>query len=102
MYLDSLRAARHLPLTKKENRATIKSIFPASGTIHDDPICTQHIRNDLLLEPQATKVGTCGLVAMTSASHAEGRQFDPGQVYLYFSDLDMGDYRKAIPENEQL
>ena len=23
-----------------------------------------------------------GLVAMTSASHAEGRQFDPGQVYL--------------------
>ena len=25
---------------------------------------------------------TCGLVAMTSASHAEGRQFDPGQVYL--------------------
>ena len=26
--------------------------------------------------------GTCGLVAMTSASHAEGRQFDPGQVYI--------------------
>ena len=25
--------------------------------------------------------GTCGLVAMTSAQHAEGRQFDPGQVY---------------------
>ena len=25
---------------------------------------------------------TCGLVAMTSASHAEGRQSDPGQVYL--------------------
>ena len=25
--------------------------------------------------------GTCGLVAMTSASHAEGHQFDPGQVY---------------------
>ena len=25
---------------------------------------------------------TCGLVAMTSAAHAEGRQFDPGQVYL--------------------
>ena len=28
-----------------------------------------------------TRHGTCGLVAMTSASHAEGRQFDPGQVY---------------------
>ena len=27
---------------------------------------------------------TCGLVAMTSASHAEGRQFDPGQVYTLF------------------
>ena len=26
-------------------------------------------------------VGTCGLVAMTSASHAEGGWFDPGQVY---------------------
>ena len=25
---------------------------------------------------------TCGLVAMTSASHAEGRQLDPGQVYF--------------------
>ena len=25
--------------------------------------------------------GTCGLVAMTSAQHAEGRQLDPGQVY---------------------
>ena len=24
---------------------------------------------------------TCGLVAMTSAQHAEGRQFDPGRVY---------------------
>ena len=26
--------------------------------------------------------GTSGLVAMTSASHAEGRQFDPGLVYF--------------------
>ncbi len=25
--------------------------------------------------------GTRGLVAMTSAQHAEGRQFDPGRVY---------------------
>ena len=30
--------------------------------------------------------GTSGLVAMTSASHAEGRQFDPGRVYC----LDVG------------
>ena len=26
---------------------------------------------------------TCGLVAMTLASHAEDRQFDPGQVYTF-------------------
>ena len=26
-------------------------------------------------------ISTCGLVAMTSAQHAEGRQFDPSQVY---------------------
>ena len=32
-------------------------------------------------KPQMNKHGTSGLVAMTSASHAEGRQFDPGQVY---------------------
>ena len=25
--------------------------------------------------------GTCGLAALASAQHAEGRQFDPGQVY---------------------
>ena len=31
--------------------------------------------------PHPRSQGTCGLVAMTSASHAEGRQFDPGQVY---------------------
>ena len=35
--------------------------------------------------------GTCGLVAMTSASHAEGRQFDPGQVYSYVSVLLLAD-----------
>ena len=28
---------------------------------------------------------SCGLVAMTTASHAEGRQFDPGQVYISFA-----------------
>ena len=29
---------------------------------------------------------TCGLVAMTSPSHGEGRQFDPGQVYICICD----------------
>ena len=32
--------------------------------------------------------GTHGLVAMTSASHAEGRQFDPGWVYLIMNGCD--------------
>ena len=32
------------------------------------------------LKSEATPSSTCGLVAMTSASHAEGRQLDPGQV----------------------
>ena len=38
-----------------------------------------HDRGQLL----KTINSTCGLVAMTSASHAEGRQFDPGQVYSH-------------------
>ena len=33
----------------------------------------------------SNKHGTSGLVAMTSASHAEGRQFDPGLVYICVS-----------------
>ena len=47
---------------------------------------TQGLLPSMLVSPGrsagATKGrSTCGLVAMTSASHAEGRQFDPGQVY---------------------
>ena len=34
--------------------------------------------------------GTSGLVAMTSASHAAGRQFDPGLVYCGASSLFFG------------
>ena len=30
--------------------------------------------------PAPSSISTCGLVAMTSAQHAEDRQFDPGQV----------------------
>ena len=48
------------------------------------------------LRPQfvwtSSKSSTCGLVAMTSASHAEGRQFDPGQVYLH---SDLHEFRQA-------
>ena len=37
-----------------------------------------------MFSDNASSQSTCGLVAMTSASHAEGRQFDPGQVYVFF------------------
>ena len=43
--------------------------------------CTQEVR---ALQPEhesSSATEHCGLVAMTSASHAEGRQLDPGQVY---------------------
>ena len=36
----------------------------------------------LWLRPRRVCKGTYGLVAMTPASHAEGRQLDPGQVYF--------------------
>ena len=35
-----------------------------------------------LVRGERLRQGTRGLVAMTSAQHAEGRQFDPGRVYL--------------------
>ena len=41
-------------------------------------MATVHI---IMVYPVHSHQSTCGLVAMTSASHAEGRQFDPGQVY---------------------
>ena len=46
-------------------------------------------------------IGTHGLVAMTSAQHAEGRQFDPGWVYFYIrcvnscSDKHVGERERA-------
>ena len=43
----------------------------------------EHQDSYVLMEPVRNR--TCGLVAMTSASHAEGRQFDPGQVYFSIS-----------------
>ena len=40
---------------------------------------------DVVFAGAKVDMSTCGLVAMTSASHAEGRQFDPGQVYMSMS-----------------
>ena len=38
-------------------------------------------------------ISTCGLVAMTSASHAEGRQLNPGQVYSLMASISSGAFR---------
>ena len=44
------------------------SLGPQAYALAFDRAVLQHIQR------------ICGLVAMTSASHAEGRQFDPGQM----------------------
>jgi hypothetical protein len=51
------------------------SAHPKRASIGHVPGCT------LATDRGHAFLSTCGLVAMTSASHAEGRQFDPGQVY---------------------
>ena len=42
------------------------------------------------VDDDQTCVGIHGLVAMTSAAHAEGRQFDPGWMYAEGCQLDPG------------
>ena len=54
------------------------------------------LRGRTLCLGQRAMRSTCGLVAMTSASHAEGRQFDPGQVYVVASSLSMSDPDRCI------
>ena len=44
---------------------------------------------------------TCGLVAMTSAPHAEGRQFDPGQVYFWVANNNETLFDVAFSSAEQ-
>ena len=43
--------------------------------------CPANPTNTVVTVFEVSIASTCGLVAMTSASHAEGRQLDPGQVY---------------------
>ena len=52
------------------------SVYP--GGCHRKPRPSAAL--DMNMQEQCTW-STCGLVAMTSAQHAEGRQLDPGQVY---------------------
>ena len=55
--------------------------WPAKSLPHPAylvPCCAAGSYKDVATAPSS--ISTCGLVAMTSAQHAEGRQFDPGQV----------------------
>jgi hypothetical protein len=44
------------------------------------PCAAQALAVNVATTQSSSTPSTCGLVAMTTASHAEGRQFDPGQV----------------------
>ncbi len=45
----------------------------------------KYINEQNKLNSYTNMASTSGLVAMTSASHAEGRQFNPGEVYTQCS-----------------
>ena len=55
--------------------AWVRSLFSKKET------CRRNQDGDVLLCTCGINTRTCGLVAMTSAPHAKGRQLDPGQVY---------------------
>ncbi len=84
------------PVRRRSRATQVRELRAADRCIANAAPCTGHsasmerVSNAVAgSEPSAmrrrrghkTRHGTCGLVAMTSASHAEGRQFDPGQVY---------------------
>ena len=54
------------------------------------PLCRSDLlqkRIGILLILPVSIHGTSGLVAMTSASRAEGREYDPGLVYMVSADV---------------
>ena len=55
------------------------SIFPRARRVLLQPLI--RFGRGLLVVVFETRISTHGLVAMTSAQHAEGRQLDPGWVY---------------------
>ena len=60
------------------------------ATVHS-PVDWPAVLHAMLLSlPLTGAVSTRGLVAMTSAQHAEGRQFDPGRVYALQYDRSTG------------
>ena len=77
----------------------LAAIYLESGCLSFSGPCNRGVR--CCIDTRGGGVpSTCGLVAMTSASHAEGRQFDPGQVYcsdprrLRFLLLDVAAFRR--------
>ena len=64
-----LREALH-HLLRSRSLAAVNNVTPGRN----------HGARGVVVSHPLSMRGTCGLVAMTSAQHAEGRQFDPGQV----------------------
>ena len=58
--------------------APTKTTGPGDMSTHAD--CLTSAAQQGACQAEMPYTSTCGLVAMTSAPHAEGRQFDPGQV----------------------
>ena len=80
---------------------SLESLHDTLLTIHMLPsariACMQ--QTSVLHTETLESQGTCGLVAMTSASHAEGRQFDPGQVYMPMSLVHAPGALEAVDSN---
>ena len=64
-----------------------RSVASVAAPFTVAPLCRSDLRQKrigiLLILPVSIH-GTSGLVAMTSASRAEGREYDPGLVYMLF------------------
>ena len=77
------------PRCQPHNRAVAGSILVGGAAfLHQRalahtrwPCFIGNVANSDDIHDIAYPQSSCGLVAMTSASHAEGHQFDPGQLY---------------------
>ena len=67
-----------------------RSVASVAAPFTVAPLCRSDLRQKrigiLLILPVSIH-GTSGLVAMTSASRAERREYDPGLVYMLFADV---------------
>ena len=67
------------------------------GNVSTQTDCLTNAAQSNSLQSGSATTSTCGLVAMTSASHAEGRQLDPGQVYVPMAQVLLVSFFHARP-----